>query len=154
MKKYNPSVKVNSTLKIKLDILGFDGIPQTFLSGIKSDNNRRLTKKGMQIRKLESVPARPNSTCCRHCRQKEIYPVSSNDSARIEVITMEITVIAEFIYSLAERNINSTDVPFLAVFAQGTFVFSFIEMVMSLNGWSGAFYSLRRLWLHLPLTVE
>ena len=54
-------------------------------------------------------------------------------AARSEVITMGIAVIAEFTHPFADWGINATDVLFLAVFNQGTFVFRFIEMVMFLK---------------------
>ena len=54
-------------------------------------------------------------------------------SARSEVIAMGIAVITGFTHSFADWGINTTDVLFLAVFNQGTFVFRFIEMVMFLK---------------------
>ena len=50
-----------------------------------------------------------------------------------KVITMGITVIAEFTHSFADRSISATDVLFLTVFNKGAFVFRFIEMVMLLK---------------------
>lgn len=54
-------------------------------------------------------------------------------TARGKIITMGVTVIAEFAHSFADGCIGSANVLFLTVFEQSAFIFWFIEATMFLN---------------------